>query len=101
LPGTHKLLQQKSPPFAGQAPLTLQADETHWPEVGCDDAVLQIVLDPYTGSSWHCWSELQGPQVFVVEALHTRPASAPVHSALVSWQLPAWQVPWKQIYPAP
>jgi hypothetical protein len=29
------------------------------------------------------------------------PALAPAHSALVPWQSPRWQMPWKQMLPAP
>ncbi len=46
LPGTHRLLQQKSPPLAGHAPLTLHVADTQRPVVGCAGAVLQIVLEP-------------------------------------------------------
>ena len=46
LPGTHRLLQQKSALLAAQAPLALQADETHWPVAGCAGVVSQIVLEP-------------------------------------------------------
>src|SRR4051812_31151675 len=43
LPGTHRLLQQKSPALAAQAPLTLHADETHLPVSGREGAVWQIL----------------------------------------------------------
>jgi hypothetical protein len=46
LPGTQKLLQQKSPAFAAQAPLRLQDADTQRPVVGCAGVVLQIVLEP-------------------------------------------------------
>jgi hypothetical protein len=34
-------------------------------------------------------------------APQTKPAVEPVHSLLVPWQLPGWQIPWKQMWPGP
>jgi hypothetical protein len=46
LPAVHEPPQQKSPGFAEQAPLTVQAAVTHWPLWAWPVVVLQIVDEP-------------------------------------------------------
>ena len=46
LPLTQMPVQQKSLPFAAQAPLAEQTELTHWPEDGIPLVVLQMVDEP-------------------------------------------------------
>ena len=91
----------KPAPPAAQGPLALHAPVTHWPLSIRPVVVLQIVVEPYVASAWHCESVAHAPQVFALWAPHTRPERAPVQSPLVPWQLPGWQMPWKQMWPVP
>src|SRR4051794_38547020 len=100
LPDVHRPPQQKSPPLAAQAPLALQTELTQVP-APAPPAVWQMVLDPYVASVWHCASVEHGPQVLDEAAPQIWPALAAVQSALVPWQLPGWQMPWKQMLPPP
>ena len=102
LPGVHRPPQQKSPALAAQGPLVLQDGADAFAALRLARrrvadrrrAVGRVGLALRVGRA-------RAAGVRVLRAAHGSRSARPVQSPLVPWQLPGWQMPWKQMWPAP